>query len=238
MNRLDDLQFENLKLLQNPDEYCFTSDAVILSSLVRAKATDTVVDFGCGNGVISILVAAKTKCKKIVGIELQRSAASLAKQNVTLNKLEEKIEIINEDIQNCVRLIGKESVEVVVCNPPYFTKESGEQRLTQSIALSRHESTCGLLTIVQSASQVLKFGGKFFMIHKSERLAEVLTHLSNCNLQPKKITFIYPKESLPADTFIVEAKKGGKIGVAIESVVVYDSDGNYTNTAKKLYNIF
>ncbi|MEG1608325.1 MAG: tRNA1(Val) (adenine(37)-N6)-methyltransferase [Clostridia bacterium] len=237
MIREDDLQYKGLKLLQNSDEYCFTSDAVLLSSFVRAKSSDTVVDFGAGNGVICILVSAKTNCAKVVGIESQTSAAELARQNVTLNNLVGKVEIVNDDIARACDIVGKESVEVVVCNPPYFAKQSGMTRLTPSVALARHEGSCDLRQIIEMAASILKFGGKMFMIHKSERLAEALTHLSNNNLQPKKLTFIYPKQSKGADTFVVEAKKGAKPGLQIESLVVYDDNGEYTREAKILYNI-
>ncbi|MEG2413174.1 MAG: tRNA1(Val) (adenine(37)-N6)-methyltransferase [Clostridia bacterium] len=234
--RLDDLEFDNLRLIQDVDGYCFTSDAVLLANLARAGCKDTVVDFGAGSGVISILVAAKTNAKKVIGIELQPQVASLARRNVELNHLGDKIEILTCDIANACDHLTAESVDVVVCNPPYFTANSGEKRLSETVALSRHESVCDLDGIVNSASKLLRYGGRLFLIHKSERLCEVTTSMSNHHIEPKRITFIKPKADKMADTFVVEGKKFGKSGCSIDEIVVYEPNGEMTAAAKKMYN--
>ena len=234
--RLDDLEYEGLKIIQKPSLYCFSSDAVLLANLVKASSKDTIVDFGTGSGVVAILALAKNKATKAIVIEIQSEMADLAKRNVQINDLQDKIEIINDDIKNILKYVGKESVKVVACNPPYFKSTSGVTSDVPQIALSRTESTATLEDIVKAASQILKYSGKFYMIHKSERMAEVLTCLSNNNLEPKKITLIYPKASKPVDTFIVEAQKNGAPGVKIESVIVYEKNGDMTSWAKKLYN--
>lgn len=234
--RLDDLEYEGLKIIQKPSLYCFSSDAVLLANLVRATSKDTIVDFGTGSGVIAILSLCKCKANKAIGFEIQKTMADLAKRNVELNNLQSKIEIINDDIKNAAKHLGKESVKVVVCNPPYFKKSAGDISQTSEVALSRTESSANLEDIVKSASEILKYSGKLYMIHKSERLAEVLTVLSLNKLEPKKLTLIYPKASKPVDTFIVEAQKNGAQGMTIDSVVVYEEDGQMTPWAKKLYN--
>ncbi|MCR4874481.1 MAG: methyltransferase [Clostridia bacterium] len=234
--RLDDLEYKGLKIIQKPDLYCFSSDAVLLANLVRATSKDSIVDFGCGSGVITILALAKTNAKNAIGFEIQEKMANLAKKNTEINNLQEKIEIINDDIKNASKHLGKESVKVVVCNPPYFKSTSGEVSNISEVALSRTESTATLVDIAKSAAEILKYSGKFYMIHKSERLAEVLTCLSNNKLEPKKLTMIYPKASKAVDTFIVEAQKNGAPGLTIDSVIVYEEDGTMTPWAKKLYN--
>ncbi|MDE6758920.1 MAG: methyltransferase [Clostridia bacterium] len=234
--RIDDLQCNNLKIKQFIDGYCFTSDAVLLANMTRCCSGDTIVDFGCGNGVISLLLSAKLPCKKIIGIELQKEVADLAQENVKFNNLEDKIEIINEDIVNAPNLLGKESIEVVVCNPPYFSAASGEKRESQQIALSRHESTCSLAKLVQSASQILKFGGEFYIIHKTARMAEVISECTNANLIPKNLTLIYPKITKKADTFVLRCKKYGKHGLDVDKLVVYEEDGRMSVEAQTLYN--
>lgn len=235
--RIDDLQYNGLKLKQEVNGYCFTSDAVLLSSFVRAKAQDTIVDFGCGNGVISILVASKTNCKTVVGIEIQSHVSELAKENVQLNNMLNQVQIVCDDIKNAAQILGKESVEVVVCNPPYFAQSSGIKKQTDTIALSRHESNCTIEDIAKSASNILKYGGRLFMIHKCERMAQVLTCLTNNSLIPKSLTLICPKQNKTPDTFIVEAKKHAHTGMKIQNLIVYNDDGSYTTAAKKLYNI-
>lgn len=234
--RLDDLQCKGLKILQYTEGYCFTSDAVLLANTVRCKRGDTIADFGCGNGVISLLLTAKTPCEKAVGIELQKDVAELAIKNVELNNLQNKVTIINDDIANAPNILGKESVEVVVCNPPYFSSDSGEKRESKQIALSRHESVCTLEDIVASASKILKFSGAFYIIHKTSRMAEVITYCSQNKLIPKTLTLIYPKISKKADTFVLTCKKCGKHSLDVDKLVVYDEDGNMTEEAKCMYN--
>lgn len=234
--RIDDLQCNNLKIKQFKDGYCFTSDAVLLANMTRCAYGDTVVDLGCGNGVIAILLSAKIPCKKIIGIELQKEVADLAKENVEFNNLQDKIQIINDDICNAPALLGKESVETVVCNPPYFSRSSGETRESPQIALSRHESTCSLNQIIENASKILKFGGEFYIIHKTQRMAEVIADCAQNLLIPKNLTLIYPKFSKTADTFVMRCKKCGKHGIEVSKLVVYDELGNMTDEAKILYN--
>lgn len=234
--RLDDLQCNNLKIMQFVDGYCFSSDAVLLANIVRCNHGDTIVDFGCGNGVISLLLTAKTPCEKVVGIEFQEEVAELAKQNVALNNLQDKVQIICDDISNASSILGRESTQVVVCNPPYFSKSSGLQREERQIALSRHESTCDLESIIKSAASVLEFSGEFFIIHKTSRMAEVITYCSQNKLIPKTLTLIYPKISKNADTFVLRCKKCGKHFLRMEKVVVYNEDGSMTEEAKALYN--
>lgn len=234
--RLDDLQCGELKILQYIDGYCFTSDAVLLANTVRCKKGDTIVDMGCGSGVISLLLTAKTPCRKIIGVELQKDVAELAVKNAKLNNLQDKISILNDDIANLPSILGKESVQVAVCNPPYFSSDSGEKRENPQIALSRHESTCALEGIIQSASSILKFGGSFYLIHKISRMAEVIAYCSQNKLIPKTLTLIYPKISKKADTFVLTCKKCGKHSLSVEKLVVYNEDGSMTDEAKAMYN--
>ncbi len=233
--RIDDLQCNGLKIKQNPNGYCFTSDAVLLANSIRCGAGDTAVDFGCGNGVISLLLSAKTHCSRIIGLEIQKEVAILAQENVRLNGLEDKIDILNCDIKDAAKLLGKESVEVVVCNPPYFAQSSGEKRECEEIALSRHESTCDLKQIVTGASEILKYGGQFYMIHKTQRMAEAIAFCSQVSLIPKNLTLIYPRISKKADTFILRCKKCGKHSLDIDKLVIYDEEGNMTREARAMY---
>lgn len=234
--RTDDLECKGLKIKQFADGYRFSSDAVLLANTVRCKSGDTIVDFGCGNGVISLLLTAKTPCKKIVGIELQKDVAALAEENVRLNNLQDRITVLNADILDAPSLLGKESVETVVCNPPFFTPSSGEKRENPQVALSRHESTCDLQNLLRSASEILKFGGELYLIHKTQRMAEVIAKAYAVKLTPKQITLVYPKLSKPADTFILKCKKCSPDGVTLDRIIVYEENGEMTEQAKKLYN--
>lgn len=234
--RTDDLECNGLKIKQYKEGYRFSSDAVLLANTVRCKRGDTIVDFGCGNGVISILLTAKTPCKKVIGIEVQKDVAELAKQNVELNNLSERVQVLCLDILDAPAVLGKESVETVVCNPPFFTPSSGDKRANPQVALSRHESTCDLKNLMRCAGEILKFGGELYIIHKTQRMAEAVLHAYEAKLTPKVLTLVYPKLSKPADTFILKCKKCSPDGLTVDRIVVYDENGEMTEQAKSLYN--
>lgn len=233
--RLDDLQYRGLRLIQDTRAYCFTSDAVLLANYVRARRQDTVVDLGTGNGAIALLVCAKTGSERVIGIEKQPDAADLARRNVALNGLQSRIRIVTADVAGVSEQLGKASARVVVSNPPYFAAPSGMTRETPQIALARHESTCTLDAWVAEASELLQFGGYCYMIHTVSRMAEVLSAMTAHDLAPKQVTLIYPKADKQADTFIVAAKKGGRHGMRLDRLVVYEADGSMTEQVRKLY---
>lgn len=234
--RLDDLQYNGLELWQYPSLYCFTSDAVLLANLTKVKKGDIVADFGTGSGIIAVLIAAKTNAAKIYALEKQKIMCDLASKNVLHNGLEEKIQVVEGDIADAQKIFGKESLNVVVCNPPYFRKGSGAEREREEIAISRHESSCDLKGIIRSAAQVLKWGGAFYMVHKIDRMAEAIGYMHSFSLEVKNITLVYPKADRQADVFIAEARKNGASGMKLDSLVVYNDDGSMTERAKKLYS--
>ena len=230
--RLDDLQFDGLMLIQRADAYCFTSDAVLLANNVAAGEKDRVADLGAGSGIISVIIAAK-RGAHVAAVEFQPWAAELVRRNAQLNKLEDKISVYEGDIKGCHEHLGQ--FDIVVSNPPYFKAGSGEVRGDVRSALSRHESTCTLEDLARESALLLREGGKLYMVHKAERMAEVLTCLTLNKLQPKGVTLIYPKPGREADTFIVTAVKGGRAGMKLHSLTVYDEEGNMTAEAAKLY---
>lgn len=233
--RLDDLEYKGLSLWQYPSLYCFTSDAVLLANLTKVKKGDVVADFGTGSGIIAVLIAAKTNAAKIYALEKQSIMCDLARKNAEYNGLADRIEVVGGDIADADKLLGKESVNVVVCNPPYFKKGSGAEREREEIAVSRHESSCDLKGIIGSAAKVLKYGGALYIVHKVDRMAEAVGYMQAADLKVKKITLVYPKADRAADVFIAEARKSGADGMKLESLVVYEADGSMTNAAKKLY---
>lgn len=233
--RLDDLEYKGLRLIQRRDGYCFTSDAVLLANSVRVRKGGAVVDLGTGSGVIALLIAAKTDAGKIWGVELQEEVAQLARRNVRVNGMEDRIGILVGNTADMPRLIGKETADVVVSNPPYFPLQSGQVRENFGAALSRHESVCKLSEWVASAAALLRFGGRLFMIHKCERLAEVMTAMTNADVAPKRVTLIYPKRGKNPDTFLVEGKKGAQAGMTVSELIVYEADGVMSAAAKKIY---
>ena len=235
--RIEDLQLDGLKIIQDSTKYCFTSDSAILSNFVKTKKSDMALEIGTGTGVISILVSAKQNLKKIVAFEVQEKTANLAKRNVELNNLQEKIEIVNAPIQKCFDFVKKESFDVVFSNPPY--KKVDEKTLvsvSSEKAISRHEVLLNLEELVDFSSKLLKFGGKLFLVYDASRTAELIYKLKQKKLEPKRMFFTSPSENSNPILVLIEAVKGGKEGIKIlPTLITNDKDGNYIYTIQKLY---
>jgi len=171
--RLDALQCNGLYLIQDPDKFCFGIDAVLLSNFVKVKKNGHVVDLCTGSGIVPILLSAKTGAKKITGIEIQSDIADMARRSVSYNKLDEKIDIINDDISNALKYINNCSVDSVCVNPPYMKDTTAIKNPDLPMAIARHELLTDLDTVINIASKLLKESGKFFMVHRPSRLSEI-----------------------------------------------------------------
>lgn len=210
--RLDDLQFNNLFIIQNKDGYCFTSDAVALANFVRGGVKDTMVDLCSGSGIIGILAQAKINAKHVYLVELQSSLANMSERSVEYNKLN-NVTVINKPLQNIHKTIGS-NFEIVVCNPPYKIDKTGGVSENKEIAICKNELAVTLDEIVKEASSLLKFGGRFYTCNKEDRLVDLLVSMRNYKIEPKVIKFL--KSEKGASIVLVEGKKGGKAGVKIQ----------------------
>ena len=211
--RLDDLQFNNLFIIQDIKGYCFTSDAVALANFVKVKSGGKLVDLCSGSGVIGILASAKNKVSKTILVEIQENLSNMSRRSIEYNNLE-NIEVINAPLQNISKTIGAGVYDAVVCNPPY--KKSGTAKLlndNESIAIARHEITVTLEEIIKEASVLLKFGGEFYIINKEERLTDMMVLLRKYNLEPKVLKILPSTKG--ANVVMLKAKKGGKSGIEI-----------------------
>ncbi|WP_083490403.1 tRNA1(Val) (adenine(37)-N6)-methyltransferase [Caloramator mitchellensis] len=236
--RVDDLQLENLRIIQNPDWFCFGIDAVLLSSFAFARKKEKVVDLGTGTGIIPLLMYGKYKPSKIIGVEIQSQVAEMARRSIELNKLEEKIEIYEGDIKDCFRTIGINSFDVVVSNPPYKKSDTGLKNPEDKKAISRHEILINLDELIFSASRLLKGYGRFYMIHRPERLKDIIVGLSNHKFALKRIRFVHPKIDKEPNMVLIEAVKAGGEFLKVEKpLFVYDENGNYTEEVLKMYNM-
>ena len=162
--RIDELQRNHYRIIQDPGRFCFGMDAVLLSGFAKAKAGDKVLDLGTGTGIIPILMEAKTKAAYLAGLEIQEDSADMARRSVRLNHLEEKIEIITGDIKEAVSLFGAASFDVVTCNPPYMTEKHGLANPSEPKAIARHELLCTLEDVICQAAKLLRPGGNFFLV--------------------------------------------------------------------------
>ena len=231
---IEDLQYKGLKIIQEDGLFHFGTDAVLLAGFCDVKKTDTVVDLGTGTGIIPLLLSKRTGAR-VIGIELQKEVFELARQNVELNGLEGKVNIINADLRTLE--LKEERVTAVVCNPPYEKVGSGRQNIGESIKLARHEICCTLEDAVSCAARLLGTGGKLFMIHRSQRAAELISVMSAHKLEPKVLTPICAREGADPRYVLVAAKKDAKPGLKFNyPLVIHDKNGEYTQQMDKIYH--
>ena len=236
--RIDDLEYKGLKIIQNKNGFCFGIDSVILSDFAKnVKPNSNIMDLGTGTGILPILLSAKTEAKKIWGIEIQEDVANMAKRSVLLNKLEDKIEIINENILNLYNKFEKNSVDVIVTNPPYKKKGTGVINEKESKLISRHEITASLEDFIEISSKLLKDKGEIFMVHRPERLVDILYLMRNKKIEPKNIRFVYANKESEPKLILVRGVKNAKEFLKVEkNLYIYNEDGNYSDDILKIYN--
>lgn len=234
--RIDELQRNNYRIIQNPERFCFGMDAVLLSSFAKAKPGERVLDLGTGNGIIPILMEAKTKGEQFYGLEIQEESADLARRSVELNGLEDKIKIVTGDIKEAADIFGAASFHVITMNPPYMTDSHGIVNPTDAKAIARHEITCSLEEMISQASKVLKSKGRFYMVHRPFRLAEIMSLMVKYHLEPKRMRLVYPYVDKEPNIVLIEGLKGGNSRITVEPpLIVYEAPGVYTEELKRLY---
>ena len=216
MIREEDLGTGGLKILQDSELFCFGTDSVLLANFARASAGDTVVDLCTGGGIVPILMSAKTKAKRFFGVELQKVSYDLAVKNVELNGLGDKMTMICDDIANCLNHFASGSVDVVTCNPPYMSAGAGFQNPDEPKAIARHEIRTNLKGVVEAAESILKFGGHFYMVHRADRLCDIIWELRCKKMEPKRICFAAPSPEKSAKLVLVEAMKGAAPSLKLE----------------------
>lgn len=237
--RIDDLQCQGLRILQNPDEFCFGIDAVLLSDFAKkVKKNATVVDLCTGTGVIAILLTAKSEAKTIIGVEIQEYIADMARRSVAMNHLEEKVTILTKDLTQLADELTAGSVDTVTVNPPYKPKNSGIINRTDSKTIARHEISCTLEDIIKESARLLNTGGNLCMVHKVERLADIFVLLRKYQLEPKRMRMVYSRKGDPATLVLVEGIKGGKPFLKMEPpIYVYEKGENYTDQIRQIYGM-
>ncbi|MDE5819655.1 MAG: tRNA1(Val) (adenine(37)-N6)-methyltransferase [Lachnospiraceae bacterium] len=227
--RIDDLQRSGLRIIQNSKRFCFGMDAVLLSGFVRAKQGDQVLDLGTGTGIIPILLSAKTQAEKLIGLEIQRESAEMAKRSVAMNALEERVDIVTGDIREAKALFGASVFDVVTSNPPYMIADHGLKNPTDEKTIARHEVLCTLKDVISQAAAVLRPGGHFYLVHRPFRLAEIMTLMCAYRLEPKRMRLVYPYADKEPVMVLVEGVRGGNPRMNVEKpLIIYEEPGVYT----------
>lgn len=234
--RIDELQRNHYRIIQDPERFCFGMDAVLLSGFATAKEGERVLDLGTGTGIIPILMEAKTKAAHLTGLEIQEDSADMARRSVGLNHLEEKIQIVTGDIREAVSLFGAASFDVVTSNPPYMTERHGLTNPAAPKAIARHELLCTLEDVIAQAAKLLKPGGSFFLVHRPFRLADIMVLLREYRLEPKRMKMVYPFVDKEPNMVLIQANRGGKPRMTVEKpLIVYQKPGVYT---QEIYDIY
>ena len=234
--RLDDLQLSGLKIIQNPEKFCFGMDAVLLSGFVRTRRGDVLLDMGTGTGILPLLLSAKTECAHLTGLEIQEESADMARRSVALNHLEERISIVTGDIKEAGGIFAPASFDCITCNPPYMIGEHGITNPDAPKAIARHEILCTFDDVASAAAKLLKSGGRFFLVHRPFRLAELIVTLTKHGLEPKRMRLVYPYADKEPNMVLIEAVRGANPRMTVEApLIIFDEVGKYTQEIKEKY---
>ncbi|MFZ7134658.1 MAG: tRNA1(Val) (adenine(37)-N6)-methyltransferase [Eubacteriales bacterium] len=238
--RVDNLHVKDFKIIQNDKYFCYGIDAVLLSYYANIRMsipkTYKIMDLGTGTGIIPILLYAADRNRRIHGLEIQEYFVDMAQRSIQLNHLEESISILYGDLKDLPKEVGRNTYDVVVCNPPYMTANDGVRSVNQYKAIARHEIACSLEDVVASAKRLLVDKGKIFLIHKADRLVDIFYYMRRNGIEPKNVCLVYSKAMKEPKFVLIEGLNNANPQLNYEkSIVIYNADGSYTDQIKKIY---
>ncbi len=240
--RIDDLQRNGYRIIQSKTGFCFGMDAVLLSGFICEGLSHTtestkIIDLGTGTGIIPLLLHAKTNSRDLTGLEIQERSADMAQRSVDLNDLGADIKIVQGDICNAKEIFGKAVFDVVTSNPPYMKPAGGLTNPEDAKAIARHEIKCTFADVASQAAALLKPQGKLFIVHRPERLAELVDTLRENKLEPKRLRMVHSFKDSQATMVLIEASKGGNTFLKVDPpLIIYQSKGVYTDEILEMYN--
>ena len=235
--RIDIVPGSDFKIIQDKEKFSYGTDAIFLSDFVQSKGS--IVDLGTGTGIIPLrLYGNNPNIDKIYGIEIQSQVAEMAKRSIELNGLDEKIEIINMDLKDIEERFSRNTIDIVTTNPPYMKAGGALINEEENFAISRHEIACSLEDIIKSSEYLLKPLGKFYMVHRPDRLVDIMCMMRKYNLEPKYIRFVQANKNKKPNLILIQGRKSAKADLKFYNpLIVYNEDGSYTDEIYKIYGM-
>lgn len=233
---LDDLQINNLYIIQKKTGFKFGTDAVLLSDFAKDVKADNILDLCTGSGIVPLLLSAKTNAKRIVGLEIQKTISDMAKRSVIYNGLSDRVEILEGDLKNSREIFTPHSFDTVTINPPYMKLDSNIKNITDEKTIARHEVLCSLKDCIRASADMLKFHGNFFMIHRPNRLLDIIEEMRDQKIEPKTLRFVHSKaDTEPSMVLVHGVYQGGSNLKILPPLILFDDNGNETEEIRKIY---
>lgn len=236
--KIEDLQFKKLKIIQNKTGFCFGIDSILLSDFAREIKKDAkVLDLGTGTGIIATLLCGKTELKEIIGVEIQKEVYEMAQKSIQLNQLQNKFKIINEDILNLDKMLEKNTFDAIVTNPPYKKKNTGMKNEEVKKSISRHEITANLEDFIRVSRNLLRDKGEFYMVHRPDRLVDILSLMRQYKIEPKIIRFVYSNKASEPKLVLIKGIKNAKSFLKVKNnLYIYTDNGEYSQEINEIYH--
>ena len=233
----DLLNYNNLKIFQNTDWFSFSIDSVLLANFVKVNPNSKIIDFCTGNAPIPLFLSTKTSTN-LIGVELQEEICELALKSIKINNLEKQIQIINSNVKHLPKLFETDTFDLITCNPPYFKYNKSNSINDNKIkAVARHEIELSLNDIFKVSKKILKNNGRIALVHRTDRLMDIIVAMKENNIEPKRIKFIYPFLDSNSNLVLVEGSKNGKPGLVVEkNLIIHNSDGTYSKEIIEIFN--
>ncbi len=234
---MQEILSNGIRVQYTDEHFRLSTDSVVLADFAEFRPFDAVCDLGCGCGGLTFLLAAKYPNLRLTGVELQASAAEIAKQNAIDNALTERVQILHGDLREHRTLFAPCSFDGVIANPPYYPPKSGAISKTDALADARSERTCTLEDLCRAAAWLLKTGGRFYLVHKPERLTDLMVCLREAGLEPKRLRFVRHCPSSIPSFVLLACRRGGKPGLTLENdLVLFDEDGGESAEHRRIYH--
>lgn len=236
--RIEDLQFKNLKIIQNKTGFCFGIDSILLSDFAKdIKKEAKVLDLGTGTGIIATLLCGRIELKEVIGVEVQKEVYKMAQKSIQLNGLKDKFKIINEDILNLNKIWKNNTFDAIVTNPPYKKKDTGIHNQEEKKIIARHETTATLEDFIRISSNLLKDKGGFYMVHRPDRIVDILSFMRKYKIEPKRMRFVHSNKNSEPKLVLLKGVKNAKPFLKVQnSLYIYTEEGEYTEEINKIYH--